>query len=351
VRLPSLLIRFGHPTVAACLLTAAAYSRLAAQTSDSAYHVVREIRLGGVGRWDYIVFDTAAHRLFIARQTRVMVVDPESGRLLGEIPGLDGAHGIALVGEAGHGFATSGRDSSVTMFDLKTLRVLGRIKAAEDADAVLYDPASKHVLTFNGDAGSSTVIDPVSGKAIGSIALGGKPEFGVSAGDGKVYVNLEDKARVAEIDPVGMRVIRSWSIAPCAEPTGLAIDRAHHRLFSGCRNGLMAISDATAGSTVATVPIGEGVDGAAFDPATRLAFASNGDGSITVVHEDGPATFHVVATVPTRRGARTMALEERTHRIFTVTADFGTTPPPTAEQPHPRPSLLPGSFTLLVLAP
>jgi DNA-binding beta-propeller fold protein YncE len=166
-----------------------------------------------------------------------------------------------------------------------------------------------------------------------------------------VYVNIEDKARVAQIDPVGMRVMRSWSIAPCEEPTGLAIDRAHHRLFSGCRNGLMAISDATAGSTVATVPIGEGVDGAAFDPATRLAFASNGDGNITVVHEDSPATFRVVATVPTRRGARTMALEERTHRIFTVTADFGPTPAATAEEPHPRPSLLPGSFTLLELAP
>ncbi len=324
---------------------------LAAQSAGgSGYHVARQIELGGDGRWDYIVFDTAAHRLFIARQTRVMVVDPESGRLLGEIPGLDGAHGIALVNETGHGFATSGRDRSVTMFDLETLRVLGRTKAAEDADAVLYDPVSKRVLTFNGDAGSSTVVDPVSGKAIGSIALGGKPEFGVSAGDGKVYVNLEDKARVAEIDAVGMRVTRSWSIAPCAEPTGLAIDRVHHRLFSACRNRLMAISDATAGSTIATVPIGEGVGGAAFDPATQLAFASNGDGSITVVHEDGPATFRVVATVPTRRGARTMALEERSHRLFTVTADFGPTLAATAEQPHPRPSLLPGSFGLLVLA-
>jgi DNA-binding beta-propeller fold protein YncE len=344
-----LLPRIMQFAVAACLFTATGVSRLAAQAGNPTYHVIREMRLGGDGRWDYIVFDTAAHRLFIARQTRVMVVDPASGTLLAEIPGLDGAHGIALVNQTGHGFATSGRDSSVTMFDLETLRVLGRIKAAEDADAVLYDPVSKRVLTFNGDAGSSTVIDPASGKVIGSIALGGKPEFGVSAGDGKVYVNLEDKARVAEIDPVGMRVTRSWSIAPCAEPTGLAIDPAHHRLFSACHNRLMAISDATAGSTIATVPIGEGVDGAAFDPATRLAFASNGDGSMTVVHEDGPATFRVVATVPTRRGARTLALEERSHRIFTVTADFGPTPAATAEQPHPRPSLVPGSFRLLVL--
>src|SRR5439155_9100346 len=186
-RCAGILCRAGLPLVTVL-------APLAAQSpGGSGYHLARQIRLGGDGRWDYIVFDTAAHRLFIARQTRVMVVDPESGKLLGEIPGLDGAHGVALVNETGRGFATSGRDSSVTMFDLKTLRVLGRIKAAEDADAVLYDPASKHVLTFNGDAGSSTVIDPVSGKAIGAIALGGKPEFGVSAGDGKVYVNLEDR--------------------------------------------------------------------------------------------------------------------------------------------------------------
>jgi DNA-binding beta-propeller fold protein YncE len=347
----SLLAPFVRPALAAGLLGAAACSCLAAQTPNAGYHVVREIRLGGDGRWDYIVFDTAAQRLFVARQTRVMVVDPESGKSLGEIPGLDGAHGIALVNETRRGFATSGRDSSVTMFDLKTLRVLARIPAAEDADAVLYDPASKRVLTFNGDAGSSTVIDPASGRAVGSIPLGGKPEFGVSAGDGKVYVNLEDRGRVAEIDPVGMRVSRSWSIAPCAEPTGLAIDRGHHRLFSVCRNRLMRVSDAAAGRAIATVPIGEGVDGAAFDPATGLAFASNGDGSITVVHEDSPAAFSVVATVPTRRGARTMALDPRTHRLFTVTADFGPAPAATAEQPHPRPSVVPGTFTLLVLAP
>jgi DNA-binding beta-propeller fold protein YncE len=337
-------------TLAAGLLALAGSTRLAAQAGPAGYHVVRETRLGGDGRWDYIVLDTAADRLFIARQNRVMVVDPESGNRLGEIPGLDGAHGIALAYEAGHGFATSGRDGRVTMFDLRTLKVLGRTPAAEDADAVLYDPASKRVLTFNGDAGSSTVIDPSSGRAIGSIPLGGKPEFGVSAGDGKVYVNLEDKARVAEIDPVGMRVLRSWSIAPCEEPTGLAIDRAHHRLFSGCRNRLMAISDATGGTTIATVPIGEGVDGAAFDPATQLVFASNGDGSITVIHEDNPSVYRAVGTVSTRPGARTMALEERTHRIFTVTADFGPTPAATAAQPRPRPSLVPGTFTLLVLA-
>jgi hypothetical protein len=313
------------------------------------YHVTRDFKLGGDGRWDYIVLDTAGHRLFIARQTRVMVVDPESGKLLGEIPGLDGAHGTALVYGVGRGFSTSGRDSTVTMFDLHSLRVLARIKADADADAVLYDPASRRVFTFNGDPGTSTVIDPRSGKVVGSIALGGKPEFGVSNGSGKVYVNIEDKAEIAEIDPLAMRVTRRWPLAGCESPTGLAIDRAHQLLFSGCHSKVMAISDARAGRSIAQLPIGAGVDGCAFDPGSGLAFASNGEGSITIIHEDSPTTFHVVSNVTTRRGARTMTLDERTHRLFTVTADFGETAAPSESDPHPRPSLVPGSFSLLEL--
>jgi DNA-binding beta-propeller fold protein YncE len=322
---------------------------LAQSTAGASYHVARDLKLGGDGRWDFVTVDTANHRLFIARQTRVMVVDPKSGKLLGEVPGLNGAHGVALVYATGHGFATSGRDSSVTMFDLKTLRVLGRTKAADDADAVLYDPASKRVFSFNGDANSSSAIDPVSGKLIGSIPLGGKPESGVTTGQGRLYVNLEDKAEIVEVDPAAMRVLRRWSLAPCEEPTGLAIDRVHHLLFSGCHNKLMAISDAAAGKMIAHVPIGGGVDAGAFDPSSQLAFASNGDGTLTVVHEDSPTKFHVVGTVTTRPGARTMALDERTHRLYTVTADFGPTPAATPSEPRPRPSLVPGTFSLLVL--
>ncbi len=341
-RLPALL------TVLCLFATPSA--ALSAQTSDGAsYHVARDLTLGGDGRWDYVTVDTVNHRLFIACQTRVMVVDPDSGRLLGEVPGLNGAHGVALAYTTGHGFATSGHDSSVTMFDLKTLRPLGRIKAADDADAVLYDPASKRVFTFNGDAGSSSVIDPVTGKLVGSIPLGGKPEFGVTTGHGRLYVNLEDKAEIVEIDPAAMRVLRRWSLAPCEEPTGLAIDRQHHLLFSGCHNKLMAISNAAVGRMIAHVPIGGGVDAGAFDPSSQLAFASNGDGTLTVVHEDSPTTFHVVTTVTTRPGARTMALDERTHRIYTVTSAFGPAPAPTPSEPHPRPSLVPGTFSLLVL--
>ncbi len=315
------------------------------------YHLAKTVTLGGDGGWDYLALDTVGHRLFIARQTRILVVNPETGTLLGEIPGLDRAHGIAFAYDVGRGFATSGADSSVVVFDLTTLKVQGRTTAALDADAILYDPVSKHVFTFNGDSHSSSVIDPVSGRRIGTIDLGAGPEFAVSAGDGKLYVNLEDKSAVAEIDAEGMKVTRQWPLAGCESPTGLALDRVHHRLFSGCRNGAMAISDAVTGKAITTVPIGRGVDGCRFDPGTQLAFASNGDGTLTIVHEDGPDAFRVVANVATRRGARTLELDERTHRVYTVTADFGPTPAATATQPRPRPSILPGTFALLMLDP
>jgi DNA-binding beta-propeller fold protein YncE len=279
------------------------------------------------------------------------VIDPATGKLLAEIPGLNRAHGVAFSYGTGKGFATSGGDSSVVVFDLKSLQVLGRTTAAVDADAVLFDPATKHVFTFNGDAGSSSVIDAASGQRIGTIDLGGKPEFGVTTGDGKLYANIEDSSEIVEIDPTAMKVTRRWKLAPCESPTGLAIDRAHHILFSVCRNGVMAVSDATAGKLVTTVPIGQGVDAARFDAATQLAFASNGDGTITVVHEDAPDKFRVVGTVPTKRGARTMELDEKTHRLFTVSADFGPTPEATADRPRPRPPVLPGTFALLELDP
>ena len=325
----------------------AAIAPLTAQS----YHVAHTYTLGGDGGWDYIALDTVGHRLFVARATRVMVIDPATGKLLAEIPGVNGAHGVAFSYGTGKGFATSGRDSSVVVFDLKTLQVLGRTPAAFDADAILYDPATKHIFTFNGDAASSSVIDAASGKNIGTIALGGKPEFGVSTGDGKLFANIEDSSQVVEIDPAGMKVTRRWSLAPCESPTGLAIDRVHHVLFSGCRNGLMAISDAGAGKLITTVPIGQGVDACRFDAGSQRAFASNGEGTITLIHEDAPDKFSVVGSVATKRGARTMELDEKTHRLFTVSADFGPPPAPTADRPRPRPPILPGTFVLLELDP
>ena len=332
-------------------LCAAVLLAAALPLQAQSYHIAQTYTLGGDGGWDYIALDTVGHRLFVARQDRVMVIDPESGKLLAEIPGLNRAHGVAFSYATGKGFATSGGDSSVIVFDLKSLQVLGRTTAAVDADAVLFDPATKHVFTFNGDAGSASVIDAASGQRIGNIELGGKPEFGVTTGDGRLYVNIEDSSAVAEVDPAAMKVTRHWKLAPCESPTGLAIDRAHGILFSGCRNGVMAISDAKAGRLITTVPIGQGVDAARFDDGRQLAFASNGDGTITVIHEDAPDKFTVVATVQTKRGARTMELDQKTHRLYTVTADFGPPPAPTADRPRPRPPVLPGTFALLELDP
>src|SRR5579883_1738653 len=253
---------------------AIATASLLAQSSSS-YRITHTYLLGGDGSWDYVVPDPPHHRLFIARQNRVMVVDADTGKLLGEVTGIQGAHGTAVAEASGHGFATSGNDQSVVMFDLKTYHALGRIPAAEDADAILYDAPSNRVFTLNGDAHSSTVIDPKAGKAIANIALGGKPEYGVSAGDGKVYANLTDTGEVVEIDAKRAAVTRRWSTAPCKQPVSMAIDTTHHRLFSGCRSGVMAISDYQTGKVVATVPIGTGVDGAGYDAASGDVFASN----------------------------------------------------------------------------
>ncbi|MCG6956155.1 MAG: YncE family protein [Gemmatimonadetes bacterium] len=310
------------------------------------YHVVKSYTLGGDGSWDYLALDTVNHHLFIGRENRFMVVDPATGELLAEIPGMSRAHGVAFAYDAGHGFATSGADSTVTMFDLKTLKVLGTTIAAVDDDALVYDPATQRIYTFNGDAHSASVIDPVTGQNVGTIDLGAKPESGVTTGDGKLYVNLEEEGKVAEVDARAMKVTRTWSLAPCESPTGMALDPDHHRLFSACRSNVMAVSDPVAGKLVTTVPIGGAVDGAAFDPATQLAFAPNGDGTLTVIHEDTPDTYSVVQTLETMPGARTMTLDYATHTIYTASAKFGPVP---EGQGRRRPPVLPGTFTLLVI--
>ena len=336
-------------TIARITGVAAAFALAAAPLTAQSYHVKHTYTLGGEGGWDYIALDTVGHRLFISRGDRVMVVDQATGKLIGEIPGFDRSHGIAFSYASGRGFGTSGGDGSVVVFDLETLKVLGRTAAAPDADAILFDPATDRIFTFNGDSKSSSVLDAATGKNIGTVDLGSGPEFGVSAGDGKLYVNLEEEGAVAEIDAKAMKVTRKWSIAPCKGPTGLAIDRAHHRLFSGCRSGVMAISDAEAGKLLTTLPIGEGVDAARFDDATQLAFASNGDGTLTVIHEDSPSSFRVVETDSTRRGARTMELDPASHAVYTVTAQFGPMPAAAPGERRRRPPMVPDTFTLLVL--
>jgi outer membrane protein assembly factor BamB len=322
----------------------AANALVIAQTS-SPYRVTHTYALGGDGFWDYIVPDPLNHRLFIGRQDRVMVVDEDKGTLLGEVTGIKGAHGTAIAAGTGHGFATSGNDQSVVMFDLKTFKVLGRIPAAEDADAIIYDRSSNRVFTFNGDAHSSTVIDPRTGNVITNLPLGGKPEYGASAGDGKVYANLTDTSEIVEIKAKDATVSRRWSTEPCKQPVSMALDTAHHRLFSGCRSGVMAVSDYQVGKVVATTPIGAGVDGAVFDPASGDVLASNADGTLTVIHQDTPDQYHVIQTLETPVGSRNMGLDPTNHRVFVVSGKFG----PAPATGRGRGPVLPGTFALMVI--
>jgi DNA-binding beta-propeller fold protein YncE len=317
--------------IAACFAARAASS----QTSGT-YQITHTYRVGGDGSWDYLVPDAPRHRVFIGRQDR-------------EVTGIHGAHGTAIAQGTGHGFATSGNDSSVVMFDLATFKPLGKIHAAEDADAIIYDAPSNRVFTFNGDAHSSTVIDPVAGALLTNIDLGGKPEYGVSAGDGKVYANLTDVGEVVEIEARAARVTRRWPTAPCKNPVAMAIDAAHHRLFSGCRSGVMAVSDYRSGKVITTLPIGAGVDGAGFDAATGDAFASAADGTLTVIHEDSPDSYHVVQTLQTMPGSRNMALDPVTHAVYLAGATFEPPPAGTTPSPRQRPKMVPGSFVVLVV--
>ena len=312
------------------------------------YHVTHTYALGGDGAWDYIVPAPAQHRVYIGRTNRVMVVDTNDGTLIGEVMGIKGAHGTAIAESSGHGFATSGNDQSIVMFDLKTFKQLARIPAAEDADAILYDPPSDRVFSLNGDAHSSTAVDAKSGKLVTNIPLGGKPEYGATAGDGKVYANLTDTSEVVEIDAKGASVARRWSTAPCKQPVSMAIDTKNHRLFSGCRSGVLAVSDYAAGKIVTTLPIGMGVDGAGYDAATGDLFATNADGTLTVIHQDSPDKYHVVGNVMTPTGSRNMGLDPATHRIYVAAATFGPAPAAAGGRAG-RPAVVSGTFKLLVI--
>ena len=323
-----------------------------ASATPTGYHVAERYAVGGEGGWDILTLDPASHRLYYGRGTRAQVFDTESGKVVGEVADTPGIHAVGLVPELGRGFTTNGRDSSITVFDTKTLKTLARIRLdAKGADAIVYEPVSKRVFAFNGGSDNAVAIDPAAMQVVGTVALGGRPEFPAVDGKGTVYVNLEDSSVVVAFDAAKLQVLRRWSIAPGEEPSGLAIDRDHHLLFSACSNKTMVVSDGEAGKVVATVPIGERPDGAEFDAAKMLAFSSNGDGTLTVVHEDAPDSFRVVANVETQRGARTMALDPTSHRIWLASASFGEPPAPTEEHPHPRPPMVPNSFVILRVDP
>jgi hypothetical protein len=313
------------------------------------YHVVNTYKLGGDGGWDYLTVDASARRLYISRATHVMVVDADTGKSVGDIADTPGVHGIALAPELGRGFVSNGREGTVSIFDLKTLATSSKVKVGENPDAILYDPATKRVFTFNGRSQDSTAIDASSGKVLGTIKLDGKPEFAASDAKGKIFVNIEDKSELTAIDPNKLEVTAKWPLAPCEEPSGLSIDRKNRRLFVGCGNKMMAVVDADSGKVLATPAIGDGVDATTFDAETGLAFASCGEGVLTVVKEESPDKFSVAENVPTQPGARTLALDAKTHNIFVVTAQFGPPPAATPDNPHPRRSVVPDSFVALVV--
>ena len=333
-----------------CTLLLFALALAWGQDSKSGYKVVDKVKIGGDGGWDYAIVDTMAHRLYLSHATRVIAFDTDLKTVVGEIPNTIGVHGIALAQELGRGYTSNGRDSSVTVFDLKTLKVLANIKLKQrNPDAILFDPYSKRVFTFNGGSANATALNAETFEIIGTVDLGGKPEFAVTDLKGKIFVNIEDKSTVAVFEAKTLKVLAQWPLAPGEEASGLAIDREHNRLFSVCSNKLMVVLDATTGKVVASLPIGSGVDAAGYDPGTHFAFSSNGEGTMTVVKEETPDKFVVVENVTTQRGSRTMALDAKTHKVYMAGATYGPPPAPTAERPNPRPQMELGSFMVLII--
>jgi DNA-binding beta-propeller fold protein YncE len=298
--------------------------------------------------WDLLAVDAAGGRVFLSHGTMVQVVDEKTGKLLGSIGGMDRVHGIALAPDFKTGFATSGADNMVVIFDLASFAPVKKLSSTgTNPDAIIYEPVTQRVFAFNGRSNNATVIDAKTQTIAGTVALPGKPEMPAVDGSGMVFVNLEDTSMVTAIDAKTMTVKATWSLGPGKEPSGLAIDAKNHRLFSACDNQLMVVLDSHSGKVVTTVPIGERVDGAAFDPGLKRAYAPCGTGSLTVIQEKDANTFSVLENTTTQMGARTIAVDTRTHHLFSPAAEFGEMPAPTADNPHPRPPIKPGSFVLL----
>ena len=345
-RLSPRLVRLG--LAAAVLFSALAVPR-PALAAPGDYTIAKSYPLGGEGFWDYLTFDPTTKRLFISRSTHVMVVDPATGTIVGDIAQTPGVHGIAIAADVGKGFTSNGRDGSVTVFDLATLKTTATLATgAKFPDAIAYEPVSKRIFTFNGGSDNTTVIDARTNAVIAAIPLGGRPEFAAAGANGTMYVNIVDKAQIVAIDARTAKITSTWSIAPCEEPTGLSADTAHHRLFAGCSNKIMAVLNTDTGKVVATPAIGDGTDATAFDSATQLAFSSNGEGTLTVIHEDSPNIYTVKQTATTLKTARTLALDPTTHDVYVVSATV-TTGPPAAGETRPTRTMVPGSFTLTVL--
>jgi DNA-binding beta-propeller fold protein YncE len=330
------------------LLTSVSLLAFAIASAQSGYHQLKKISIPGDGFWDYLTTDGAG-RVFVSHGTEVAVVDAAKGDVTGTITGLKAIHGIALAPEFNRGFISDGAANQVVMFDLKSLAKTGQFPAGTNPDGIIYDPATKRVFAFNGRSASATAIDAEKGTAAGTVTLEGKPEFAAADGKGHVYVNIEDKSEVMEIDAKSLTVLNKWPLAPCEEPSGLAMDTKTRRIFSGCDNKMMTVLDADSGKVVTTVAIGTGVDATWFDPETKYVFNSCGqDGVLTVIHEDSPDKYSVVENVKTQTSARTMALDPKTHNVYLSVAQVEMLPPAEGDtKGRPRRRVVPGSFGLL----
>jgi len=333
--------------LALALLTAACPAQ-AQPAAAAPYRLLHTISIGGEGGWDFLVADPAGERLYVTHGTQTEVIDLKTKQLIGHIANTPGAHGIAVVPSAGRGYVSCGRNNYCVVFDLKTLKNLGTIPTGPKPDALLYDEFSKRVFAFSNDGGQSTVLDAATGKKVGTAELGGDVEVPATDGKGHIFVNIENKSEVVEFDARSLAVRHRYPLAPGEEPTGLAFDPQAGRLFSGCANGKLVVTDSKTGRQVAVLPIGKGVDGVAFDPTTNNIISTNGDdGTLTVIHQDSPTNYTVVATVPTAKGARTVVEDPQTHHLYTCTADYGPAPAATTDNPRPRPAILPGTFRVL----
>src|SRR5277367_2048473 len=316
----------------------------ASPLGPSGYHVIKTIPIAGDTGWDYLLVDSAARRVYVSRGTHVVVLDADTYDVAGDIPDTQGVHGIAIAPEFGRGFTSNGRANTATIFDLKTLKTLGTVSTGTNPDAIVYDGVTKRVFTLNGVSKNATAINAADGTVVGTLALGGKPEFAVTDGKGNIYVNIEDTSELVQFDAQSLKELHRWPLKPAESPSGLSMDLVHRRLFSTCDGKMMPVTDADSGKIVATIPIGDGPDATTFDPAAQLVFSSNGEGTLTVAHEDSPDKYSVVDTVPTKKSARTMGLDLKTHTIFLAAADFD--PPAPGER---RGKMKPGSFVLLVV--
>ncbi len=334
---------------ATCLMLTPLTTTAQDSGKSDGYRVLNKWKIGGEGGWDYISVDPATRELYITRGPHVLVLNTSTGKVIAEITGFRGTHGVVFDSAARLGYISDGASNQVAVFDRKTHAVLAKVNTGVNPDGLLYEPFTKTVWAFNGRSHSATVIDTSKNKVLATIDLPGKPEFPASDGKGSVFVNIEDKSLLQHIDAKSMKALEAWPLAPCESPSGLAIDALHEKLFSVCDGKVMTVTDGTSGQVVTTAPIGDGPDAAAFDPMRKLVFSSNGEGNLTVVHQDSPTKYSVLATVSTQRSARTMALDEKTGKAYLVAAEFGPRPQPTAANPHPWPTIVPGSFVVLVV--